>query len=168
MSDRTTIALTPRPALISDDDISVDEPVEVQDDLITKSGCFPQPAGDLPIISGFTHLIRIFRLLSRVIAVRNQTRRSVSNGDLDQLSAVQDLQTRLNDGIQALPPGLNPMLNHAPALTTYAKSLETCRANILITQALARFELHRLSTSIGFMDRGFDEYTADVLGRLDL
>ncbi|WVQ89304.1 hypothetical protein IAS59_003060 [Cryptococcus gattii] len=55
-SDRTTAALTDRPLLLSDYDITVQEPLEVDDGFITNAGCLAQPIDSVPIIAGFVRV----------------------------------------------------------------------------------------------------------------
>jgi hypothetical protein len=168
VSDRTTVVLVPRPALINDTDISVEEPQEVDDALITPRGCLIDPSvRPVPIISGFVQLIRAFRLLSRVVALRLRLK-GCNDGEFPECTAeIQAIQEGLNAGMETIPSGLDPMSDYSPALTSYDKSLETCRANILVTQSLVRIELHRVALIAGFDDVSFDMFTIDILRRLD-
>jgi hypothetical protein len=167
VSDRTTVVLVPRPALINDIDVTVEEPQELDDALITPRGCLIDPSvRPVPIISGFVQLIRVFRLLSRVVTLRLRLKRS--HGQFPECSdEIQAIQEGLNAGMETVPPGLDPMSDYPPALTSYDKSLETCRANILVTQSLVRIELHRVALMAGFDDVSFDMFTIDILRRLD-
>ncbi|OCF44539.1 hypothetical protein I317_01611 [Kwoniella heveanensis CBS 569] len=47
-------------------------------------------------------------------------------------------------------------------------AFETCKANILVTQALARYELYQFASTTGNDDYILDDLTQSVLSRLDM
>jgi hypothetical protein len=160
-SDRTTGALTRTPLLLHDKDITVDEPAEVADDYMTAVGFFAQPLGVTPIIAGFVRVTRVFRLLSRILALLRAVKHPAA-APVDHAAQIQDILALLQVEMTNLPPELD-----VDSATSSDPAFETCKANILVTQALARFELMQLSsiTAVPFM---LDHMTLNVLKRLDL
>lgn len=123
--------------LLCDEDIFVDEILAVDDDLITAAGAFPQPVGRTPILAGFLHVTRLFRLLSRVIQLFRRRSRPTpfSNDELvDPRNLIQALQSLLDD----LPPALRI---DGVAEESQSKmdmvAFDICKANILVSDAIA-------------------------------
>lgn len=152
-SDRTTAALRLCPVLISDEDITTPEPSEVDDDFITRAGAFGQPPGVTPIIAGFLRVTRLFCILSRIL-------RLLRDMPPDVGTAIQSILARLNDELESLPAELTPNSPYD------SPGFEACKANILVTQALARFELQQLATAANTPHK--DAITQSVLRLLDM
>ncbi|OWZ27304.1 hypothetical protein C356_06720 [Cryptococcus neoformans c45] len=167
-SDRTTAALTDRPLLLSDYDITVQEPLEVDDGLITNAGCLPQPIDSVPIIAGFVRVTRVFRILSRTIELLRQyrNRTDLSDDPFYFSSRLTTIQQALQTELAALPPPLQIMDDFSASPIQHA--FETCKANILVTQALARYEVYQLALMTGNEQYHLDDLTENVLSRLDL
>lgn len=184
-SDRTIAALISCPMLLSDEDINVSDVLAVDDSLITSVGVFPQPPDRTPILAGFVHVTRIFRLLSEVLTLlrrkaRMSSRSTVNNGGAGQSNAgaddgfpdprslVHSLQRLLDD----LPPPLRLQSDAQQESSTRTKAetnaFDTCRANILVSQVLVRFAIYQYAMlkSQGRADQCLDELTEDVLRRL--
>lgn len=153
--------------LLHDDDILVDECVEVADEYMTSLGSFPQPAGVVPIIAGFVRVTRVFRLLSRVLALIQQAKRPHLPGSFD--GRIADIVVSLQTEIESLPTCLDIMTDRDTGMREDQQQagFDTCRANILVTQALTRFEILQLSSMTGSSYQ-VDEMTMNVLKRLDL
>lgn len=167
-SDRTTAALTDRPLLLSDYDITVQEPLEVDDGFITNAGCLAQPIDSVPIIAGFVRVTRVFRMLSRAIELLRQYRnRTYLLDDPFYFSSrLTTIQQELQTELAALPPPLRIMEDFG--VSPIQHGFETCKANILVTQALARYEVYQLALMIGNEQCPLDDLTENVLSRLDL
>jgi hypothetical protein len=163
-SDRTAMALKSQPALISDIDIRQDEPLKVEDSYITALGSFPQPAGQLPIIAGFIYVTRVFRILSRILTLH---RRATTGEMLDYSAALQSCRNELSAVLDFLPPQLDAKQDQLDSVRQQGGAFETCKANVLVTQALTRFEMHQLSVLTGNGEQDL-EPTTDVLRQLDL
>ncbi|RSH76955.1 uncharacterized protein EHS24_003893 [Apiotrichum porosum] len=149
----TTAALRLCPVLISDEDITTPEPSEVDDDFITRAGAFAQPPGVTPIIAGFLRVTRLFCILSRIL-------RLLRDMPPDVGTAIQSILLRLNDELESLPAELTPNSPYD------SPGFEACKANILVTQALARFELQQLATAANTPHK--DAITQSVLRLLDM
>ncbi|WVF67419.1 hypothetical protein IAT40_002175 [Kwoniella sp. CBS 6097] len=182
-SDRTTAALTGRPLLLSDDEITASEPLEVDDELLTNAGSFPQPSERVPIIAGFVRVTRVFRILSRTIQLLRRAKTTVaptSGGPVEPRSLALHLDPmwcssyvlttlgQLDTELVGLPLPLRVMNIDQNAPQPPQHAFETCKANILVTQALARYELYQLASSTGNDDYILDNLTQSVLGRLDM
>jgi hypothetical protein len=156
--------------LLSDEDIFVSDPLEVDDSLITAAGSFQQPIGRTPIISGFVHVSRIFRLLSHVLRlVRQRARAQSIDGDTDAFpdprSLIRSLQALLDD----LPPPLRLQSDiHEKRSQHENNAFETCKANLLVNQVLVRFAIYQYAMlrSVGRPEQYLDELTEDVLKTL--
>ena len=161
-SDRTIAALISCPMLLSDEDIFVSDILQVDDNLITTAGAFQQPPGKTPLLCGFMHVTRIFRLLSQVLRlVRARAHGQPIPEDQpdtspDPRELIKSLQMLLDD----LPPPLrlNPeQVDPRDLANTYA--FDTCKANILVTQVLVRFAIYQYATlrAQGRPDQCLDE-----------
>lgn len=160
--------MTDRPLLLSDYDITVQEPLEVDDGLITNAGCLPQPIDSVPIIAGFVRVTRVFRILSRTIELLRQyrNRTDLSDDPFYFSSRLTTIQQTLQTELAALPPPLQIMDDFSASPIQHA--FETCKANILVTQALARYEVYQLALMTGNEQYHLDDLTENVLSRLDL
>ena len=161
-SDRTIAALIACPMLLSDEDIFVSDILEVDDSLITAAGSFQQPPGKTPMLSGFVHVTRIFRLLSQVLRlVRARAHGQPITDDRpdaspDPRELIKSLQSLLDD----LPPPLRLQSEGLdPRDSAERNAFDTCRANILVTQVLVRFAIYQYATlmSQGRADQCLDE-----------
>lgn len=145
-SDRTIAALISCPMLLSDDDIFVSDILEVDDSLITVAGAFPQAPGKTPKLSGFVHVTRIFRLLSKVIRlVQDRAHGQVISKEKDRLAPapldlVNSLEMLLDD--LPLPLQLTVPVDQAQP-TEDLQAFDVCKANILVTQVLVRFAIRQ-------------------------
>lgn len=176
-SDRTIAALISCPMLLSDDDIDVGDILECDDSLITAAGAFPQPAGKTPILSGFIHVTRIFRLLSRVLRyVRAKAKAEGRDGIQSERGYERFPDPRsLIESLQALLDGLPAPLRLQSKSTEHrskaeAQAFDTCKANILVSQVLVRFAIYQYAMlqtqSSGQAETCLTELTDDVLRRL--
>jgi hypothetical protein len=157
--------------LLSDEDIFVSDPLEVDDSLITAAGSFQQPRGRTPVISGFVHVTRIFRLLSHVLRLVRQRARAQSiecdtDAFPDPRTLIHSLQALLDD----LPPPLRLQSDvHEPQRSQQENNaFETCKANLLVNQVLVRFAIYQYAMlrSAGRPEQYLDELTEDVLKTL--
>ncbi len=157
--------------LLSDEDIFVSDPLEVDDSLITAAGSFQQPRGRTPIISGFVHVTRIFRLLSHVLRLVRQRSRAAQSidGDVDSFpdprTLIHSLQALLDD----FPPPLRLQSEvHEQRSQQENNAFETCKANLLVNQVLVRFAIYQYAMlkSVGRPEQYLDELTEDVLKTL--
>lgn len=160
--------MTDRPLLLSDYDITVQEPLEVDDGLITNAGCLPQPIDSVPVIAGFVRVTRVFRILSRTIELLRQCRNrtDLSDDPFYFSSRLTTIQQALQTELAALPPPLQITDDFSASPIQHA--FETCKANILVTQALARYEVYQLALMTGNEQYHLDDLTENVLSRLDL
>lgn len=178
-SDRTIAALIACPMLLSDDDIDVGDILECDDSLITAAGAFPQPAGKTPILSGFIHVTRIFRLLSRVLRYVRAKAKSNAREDGDDGMTTDRGYERFPDprvlieSLQALLDDLPVPLRLQSHNTEHrskaeAQAFDTCKANILVSQVLVRFAIYQYAMlhSAGQAETCLTELTDDVLRRL--
>ncbi|KAJ9123730.1 hypothetical protein QFC24_003504 [Naganishia onofrii] len=178
-SDRTIAALISCPMLLSDDDIDVGDILECDDSLITAAGAFPQPAGKTPILSGFIHVTRIFRLLSRVLRYVRAKAKSNAREDGDDGMTTDRGNERFPDprvlieSLQALLDDLPVPLRLQSHNTEHrskaeAQAFDTCKANILVSQVLVRFAIYQYAMlhSAGQAETCLTELTDDVLRRL--
>jgi len=156
--------------LIDDDDITVELPLEVEDQYITSLGCFTQPVGKTPIIAGFVWITRLFRIQSRILCLLRKAQRSTESGNsLDQArQQIEQMAAELQAEMCQLPDALDLFCEpHEDSLDSrYA--FEVCKANLLVTHALARFNLYQLAFLTGVYDHSLDDTTQSVLKRLDL
>lgn len=163
--------------LIHDEDIAVSEPLEVADDYLNRAGCIAPSDGNVPVITGFTRVTRIFRILSRVLSLIRTARRPETKDLLNlqfYVEQIDDIKGLLEAEIERLPAPLDIMVDPQgdradPALcaTSDVQGFETCKANILVTQALARFELLQLAAILGVPGQ-LDATIGHVLRKLDL
>lgn len=156
--------------LINDDDITVEEPCEAADELITPAGCFPQQTGHTAVIAGFVRVTRLFRIISRILGlIRISMRADQPPMDSDQgRAAVNILARDLQNEMVTLPPALDLLADPIdPPNEEDRHAFGTCRANLLVTHALARFELYQLAFLYGVYDHELDPMTVTVLQRLD-
>ena len=195
-SDRTETVIAANPLLIMDDDLNLPLPLAIDDELLTSSGCFPQPPEKTSILAGFHFNSRLFRLLSTILtALRSHTSTS-RNPELDPykilhlpvshywIRPASHFYDELDRLLLDLPPHLqlaNPQIDPAPA-PEEAKpgtieqlqigrqaAYDTCRANILITQAMTRFAIRQYAVLLGEEDmqaRVGDWAERDVLSLL--
>ncbi|WVQ69634.1 uncharacterized protein L199_007854 [Kwoniella botswanensis] len=169
-SDRTISALTFAPLQINDADLSIPLPTTIDDNLITASGAFPQPPGACSVLSGFHHVSRIFHLLGSILTAHRSLSaldRSVQS-DLSLLPPLaatprpaSDFQTALQQILADLPYPLqlNSSMNSQPLGQMDNTSdrppqhssdiFETCRANLLVSQALVRYAIQRYAVAVG-------------------
>jgi hypothetical protein len=163
--------------LLSDDDIDVGDILECDDSLITAAGAFPQPANKTPILSGFIHVTRIFRLLSRVLRyVRAKAKAEGRDGIQSERGYERFPDPRsLIESLQALLDGLPAPLRLQSQSTEHrskaeAQAFDTCKANILVSQVLVRFAIYQYAMlqtqSSGQAETCLTELTDDVLRRL--
>lgn len=163
--------------LLSDDDIDVGDILECDDSLITAAGAFPQPANKTPILSGFIHVTRIFRLLSRVLrCVRAKAKADGRDGISSERGYERFPDPRsLIESLQALLDGLPAPLRLQSKSTEHrskaeAQAFDTCKANILVSQVLVRFAIYQYAMlqtqSTGQAETCLTELTDDVLRRL--
>lgn len=156
--------------LIDDDDITVTFPLEVEDEYITALGCFPQPAGRTPIISGFVRITRLFKVVSRVLGLLRKAKRMEDLATRTDWARqqIQALANELQSEMEQLPPPLNLFEENTDNASDHLHAFGTCRANLLVTHALARFDLYQFSFLTGVFDHNLDQMTQSVLKRLDL
>lgn len=156
--------------LIDDDDITVEFPLEVEDEYITSLGCFAQPPDRTPVIAGFVRITRLFRVLSRILGLLRRAKRSVDLASQTDWAReqIELLASELQTEMDLLPTQLNPF--HEPSETPNEQmhAFETCKANLLVTHALARFDLYQFSFLTGVYDHCLDTMTQSVLKRLDM
>lgn len=148
--------------LLSDEDIFVSDILEVDDSLITAAGAFQQPARKTPVLSGFVHVTRIFRLLSSVLRlVRNRAHgQSVADISADLSPDPRELIRRLQDLLDNLPPPLRIQSDvQENRSSSEINAFNTCKANILVTQVLVRFAIYQYATlrAQGRPDQCLDE-----------
>ena len=136
-SDRTIAALISCPMLLHDEDIFVSDILQVDDNLITTAGAFQQPPGKTPLLCGFIHVTRIFRLLSQVLRlVRSRAHgQPTPEGQVDTTPDPRELIKSLQMLLDDLPPPLRlnaDTIDPRDIANNYA--FDTCKANILVTQ----------------------------------
>ncbi|OWZ26826.1 hypothetical protein C347_06473 [Cryptococcus neoformans AD2-60a] len=167
-SDRTITALTSAPFQIVDADVRVSWPSEVDDNLITASGAFPQPSGVYSVLCGFHHVSRIFHLLGAVITAHRSLLAKESSIQLDPSlpsmwpairptshfrNALQRILDNLPPPLQLaspLDPPLGGKRNEPPRLRHHGIGVfETCKANLLVSQAMVRFAIRQYAVAVG-------------------
>jgi hypothetical protein len=156
--------------LIDDDDISVEFPIEVEDEYITALGCFSQPTDRTPIIAGFVRITRLFRVLSRILGLLRKTKRSADLASQTDWARgeIELLANELQSEMDQLPNPLNLFQGTSETPSEQVHAFETCKANLLVTHALARFDLYQFSFLTGVYDHCLDPMTQSVLKRLDV
>ena len=173
-ADRTDAALAGHPLHIADYDLNLPLPAPLDDNLITTSGAFPQPPDVTPVLAGFHFSARLFRLLGAVITAKKtiaatwrdpefdpyptlglpkeeQWIRSPSQFFAELERIISELPGPLqlgNEAVQdsALGDGENPDGWKDQA------AFATCRANLLITQAVVRFAIRQYAQVVGEPD----------------
>ncbi|OCF39722.1 hypothetical protein I317_06446 [Kwoniella heveanensis CBS 569] len=178
-SDRTISALTSAPLQWNDADLRVSLPSAIDDNLITASGAFPQPSNVPSILSGFHHVSRLFRLLGSILTAHRSVsaRQTTIVADPCALSPYLNTTVRpasdFRDALRQLLAELPPPLQ----LTSSAESsrqgtteterdgfsrhgssaFETCRANLLVSQAMVRFAVRQYAAAVGEREDGLED-----------
>lgn len=150
----TTEASSGNPIHLMDYEGFPDMPIEVEDELITASGAFPQPAGRLSAMTGFVALLKLFRLMQDCIVRHRQLRRYlaaagaaangetvvVPQGDIEQsLAWAEDALAQAEDIMNALPPQLGGEQDLSHLAEDEAAVFGMQRANLLITALSLQF-----------------------------
>lgn len=176
---------------IQDYDICVPLPLSIDDSLLTTAGSFPQPPHTVPVLAGFHFNVRLFRLLGALLtahrivtsAASPLTPDPYSNLNLPPLPVtirpasiyLDELDRLLND----LPGPLqlvNPRLNNTPSTANGSEggkgdpAFATCRANLLVTQAMVRFAIRQYAKAVGeeeSLESGREWAERDVLSLLE-
>lgn len=156
--------------LIDDDEITGDLPLEIEDEYITALGSFTQPTNRVPVISGFVRITRLFRVLSRILVSLRKAKRFPDGSDQPELARLQitDFAAALQSEIDDLPAVLDLFNSNLDCSVPQIHAFETCKANLLVTHALARFELYQFAFLTGVYDHQLDAMTQSVLKRLDV
>ena len=192
-SDRTIAALTADPMNINDADLCLPLPMSLDDNLITPSGAFPQPASITPVTSGFHYNTRLFRLLGEITTLYKLIT-STSNSSTNPFPIlhlppmlpthprpVRHFYDELERILSELPGPLqlfNPVggeptpngSNREDAPSKDSAAFAICRANLLVTQALVRFAIRQYAKASGEPDAGEpgrEWAEKDVLGLLE-
>nr|XP_031857878.1 uncharacterized protein CI109_006750 [Kwoniella shandongensis]KAA5524950.1 hypothetical protein CI109_006750 [Kwoniella shandongensis] len=167
-SDRTISAMTTTPLMIADNDLRVPLPSAIDDNLITASGAFPQPPGVCSVLCGFHFVSRIFGLLGAVLtAHRSLSPQEASVQPDSSLLPALWVPTRpacqfraaLQRILDDLPHELR-LIGSAHTSSSRDRSesqrgngvYETCKANLLVSQAMVRFAIRQYAAAIGERD----------------
>jgi hypothetical protein len=153
----------------------------LDDTLLTPSGTFPQPANTTPILAGFYHNARLFRLLGEVLTCHkslpptkeedetltythlNLRRTSPgAEGRRDSREFFDELERILEDlpgplrliGVDRAGQVDDQVEGHGGGGKKIGDSSDeagfaTCRANLLVTQAMVRFAIRRYARAAG-------------------
>lgn len=177
---------------IYDADICLPSPLSIDDNLLTPSGAFPQPAGTTPVMAGFHYNTRLFRLLGALLtSYKEVTAISADANDpypilhlphyapprprpaRQFLEELERILTELPGPLQLFNPLGEPTPNGSmdgDQNPRDSAAFGTCRANLLVTQALVRFAVRQYAKAIGEPDAGDpgkDWAEKDVLGLLE-
>lgn len=152
----TTEASSGNPIHLMDFEGFPDFPMEVEDELITASGAFPQPADRLSAMTGFVTLLKLFRLMHDCIVRHRQLRRflaaatAASNGepvvipqaDAEQsLAWAEDALAQAEEIMNNLPSQLAGEQDISHLAEDEAAVFGMQRANLLITALSLQFVL---------------------------
>lgn len=181
-SDRTITALTSNPLHIHECDLYIPLPMAIDDNLLTSAGAFPQPPHSIPILAGFHHATRLFRLLGAVLTAHRQLSAPPPDGlHLPQLPNHHRPASHFLDQLEHvlidLPSPLQLVNSRAGSPTSQAQrervhvegAFPICRANLLVSQAMVRFAIRQYARAVGEED-GVEEKAwaeRDVLGLLE-
>ena len=127
-------------------------PAEIDDELMTPQGAFPQPENRLSYMVGFCSCVSLFPILSDILT-RHRTLVNRMLGSLsvierrDAFQWIREADGRINYVIDSLPAALRPQVPGEEVLDpdgVYGMQ----RANLLITAASVRFALVSLGGHI--------------------
>jgi hypothetical protein len=150
----------------------------IDDNLLTSAGAFPQPPHTVPILAGFHHATRLFRLLGAVLTAHRQppdglhlphfqTHHRPASQFLDQL---EHFLIDLPGPLQLINPMDGTPTSQAQREKVNGETaFSICRANILVSQAMVRFAIRQYARAVGEED-GVEEKAwaeRDVLGLLE-
>lgn len=154
----------------------------IDDNLLTSAGAFPQPPHSVPILAGFHHATRLFRLLGAVLTAHRQLLAPPPDGlHLPQFHLHHRPASHFLDQLEHVLidlPGplqlINPMDGTPTSQAQREKvngetAFSICRANILVSQAMVRFAIRQYARAVGEED-GVEEKAwaeRDVLGLLE-
>ena len=136
-----TRAIPGPPMLINDFQGVPSLPEPIDDDFITTQGMFPQPPNKTSVIAGFVSVCRMFRILSECFF---HHRCILSNLHTITTEWTLSAEDRLHQVLKEMPGAIqDPMSNVAGGLR---QVFAMQRANILITAAIAKFALVRMTS----------------------
>lgn len=175
---------------IQDCDLCIPLPMAIDDALLTAAGAFPQAAHTTPLLAGFHFNCRLYRLLGAVQTAHRNLISSSSNPLTDPFPVLQlpqlpvplrpskDFMDALDRMIADLPGPLQLIGPMSPPTTAVAggyaaadakdSGFATCRANLLISQAMVRFAIRQYARAAGEMEaEGKNWAETDVLQLLE-
>ena len=150
----TTEASSGNPIHLNDFEEFPGLPMEVEDELITASGAFPQPADRLSAMTGFVALIKLFRLMQDCIIRHRQLKRFLAaaagaaggepivipQADAEQsLAWAEEALSQAEEIMNTLPPQLGGEQDIAHLAEDEAAVFGMQRANLLITALSLQF-----------------------------
>ena len=179
---------------MDDADLCIPLPLSLDDNLLTPSGAFPQSPGIIPVLAGFHFNSRLLRLLGAVMTTHRAFAASWHDPNLDPFPVLalppsphtwvrpahhffdelERILAELPGPLQLVnPSGGEPTSNGRTSTQEDGKdgqAFATCRANLLITQALVRFAIRLYGKAVGEPDAGDpgrDWAEKDVLSLLE-
>ena len=153
-------ALLGLPKLLSDDDIDQADPLEVDDECITKDGILPQPAGRVPLISATNAHTRLVKILCKVVKYIYPIKSSEHGANKTSKQTygvshakIRDLERELQQWMENLSIDLKPNGNTVcPELARAQQLLRLAYAHVQML--LYRPFLHYVSQSNQNQKRG--------------
>lgn len=161
---------------IQDSDIHLPLPLAIDDALLTAAGAFPQPSHITPLLAGFHFNCQLFRLLGAVQTAQRELPSQSTSTALESILQLPpipihirpscDFMDALNRIIYNLPGALqliNPTTTPSTANEGDAGGISlggadrdsgfaTCRANLLVSQAMVRFSIRQYARAAGEME----------------
>ena len=141
----------------------------VDDDLITPAGIMPNTSPSTPLLAGFHLNARIFRLIGNIHTARSDLRRTTTGEPADLWTASvrqfflpgpKDFLAELDEFVADLPRRLRPVsgggaaepdldAQKSDAALEFENGFATCRTNLLITTAMARYLVRQYARELG-------------------
>ena len=153
-------ALLGLPKLLSDDDIDQVDPLEVDDECITKDGILPQPLGKVPLIAAtnaHTRLVKILCLVVKYIYPIKSPGQAVNKAFKQTYGVsharIREIEQKLQEWMEHLSVDLKPGGNAVyPAMERAQQLLRLAYAHVQML--LYRPFLHYVSQSYQNRKRG--------------